>query len=106
MRSDAVQEYERLIRAYSRDKMEEVYCNGFDEFQRDKSIKRSIYRVLANISLTIDREGVKQNLGGEPTEHILQVESVFNRYYNMEEYFLTDVDFLLKGNYFLSGRLS
>jgi hypothetical protein len=59
MRSDAVQEYERVIRAYSREKMDEVYCSGFDEFQRDKSIKRSIYRVLANISLTIDIAGVK-----------------------------------------------
>lgn len=40
-----------------------------------------------------------------PTEHLLQVESVFNTSYNMHEHFLTDVDFLMKGNYFLRERI-
>jgi hypothetical protein len=63
--------------------MDDIYCRGYDEFQKDFSIKRSIYKISADISLTVERGGIKQSFGGSPTEHLVQVESVFNRYYNM-----------------------
>jgi hypothetical protein len=34
------------------------------------------------------------------------VESVFDPIYNIEEFFLTDVDFLLEGNYHLRSSLT
>ncbi len=68
-----MQEYERIIRAYSRNKMDDIYCCGYDEFQKNFSIKRSIYKIVADISLTIERGGIKQSIGDSPTEHLLQV---------------------------------
>lgn len=61
---------------------------------------------MADLVLCFEKDGKKVLMGGQgPTEHLLQVESVFNTSYNMHEHFLTDVDFLLKGNYFLRDRI-
>lgn len=49
LRSDVLQEYERIIRVYSRDRMDDIYCKSYDDFQKNFAIKRTIYRLTADI---------------------------------------------------------
>jgi hypothetical protein len=106
LRSEAVKEYEKILRVYELEGLKAIYNKSFDEFQKEKEITRYVFRVLADLVVTVEQKGQRTVLGNEgPSEHLLQVEAVFNESYNQYEYFLTDVDFLLKGNYFLRNRL-
>lgn len=37
--------------------MEDVYSLNFDDFQRDKEIKRYIYRVIADLTIRVEHKG-------------------------------------------------
>jgi hypothetical protein len=73
---------------------------------REGSIKRYLIRLEAELIITsYSKIGEQKRGGAGPTEHIIQVESVFNPVSNMEEFFLTDVDFVMEGNYYLRSAL-
>ena len=53
---------------------------------------------LDGLSIVLGKEG--------PTTHLIQVESYFDPTSGIEQFYLTDVDFILKGNSYFRDSLT
>ena len=85
--------------------MEEVYGESLINFAAEESIVRCFYQADINLELTVsDNGGPPQRLGEQgPTSHLIQLESLINKETSMEEVYLTDFDYFMKGNSFFRG---
>ena len=88
--------------------MDKVYGKSFMDFTANCTISRYIFKMSMELqlALAIPKQGTIF-LGKEgPTNHLVQIESFFNPVSNIEEYYLTDFDFFLGGNYFFRNELT
>lgn len=53
MNSHALKLYEKIIREYDRDNMQEVYAKTIDEFAKTNSINRYIYAADAELEILL-----------------------------------------------------
>ena len=66
---------------------------------QEKIINRYVYLMDINFSGILVKHDTKlENKIENSTQHILQIESFYNSVSNLEEFYLTDVDYILKGN--------
>ena len=116
MRSEAFKLEETIIKQYKKEKMEEVYGLSYADFMETGKIKRYVYEMIVDLNITFENENresrqPKKNSHSTTevsgiTKHLIQIESFFNPYSNIEEFFLTDVDFIMKGNSFFREKLT
>lgn len=52
-----------MAQVYSAENLKDVYCESLDDFQKNKEIKRYLYRLVADLTLSIDQRGNKNVLG-------------------------------------------